>query len=332
MREELRMVPERTLTKRKAIAEWLKGHDDIAIITQAEDGNTLGSALALMHALHNMGKRAFVCNRDEMPGYLRMLPGWESIVTPDDIPFPPKAVIAIDCADEARMGTAIGLIKEGMDVAVIDHHETNRMAFAPSWVEGEEAATGVLIQTLLGEMGAEMTSEIALCLYAAISTDTGNFSFSNTTPEALCAAAECLRAGFDLADLSFRLFRMKSQGRTRLLGRALNSIEYLEDGQIALIRLKRSEFAELGATDADTEGVVNFGIDTEGVEVAILAVERAGSTKFSLRSRNRVNVAQAAAALGGGGHSRAAGVTLQLPMEEAVEQVLNALVRAVREP
>lgn len=326
------MAPEKTPTKRKLMAEWLKSHDDIALVTHiSPDGDTLGSALALMHALNAMGKRAVVCNRDEMPGYLKFLPGWEQIVTPDALPFPPKAVLAVDCADEARMGSAIGLIKEGVDAAVIDHHETNRMAFTPAWVEGEEAATGVLVQSLLSELGLLMTSDMAMCLYAAIASDTGNFNFGNTTPEALCAAAECLKAGFDLADLSFRLFRMRSQGRTRLLGRALNGIEYLEDGRIALIRLKKSEFAEYGAIDSDTEGVVNFGIDTEGVEVAILAVERTGSTKFSLRSRNYVNVAQAAAALGGGGHSRAAGVTLQLPMDEAVEQVLSAMVKAVRE-
>ena len=325
------MKAERNRAKTKAIAQWLKENDDIAIITHImPDGDALGSSLALMHALCNLGKRAFVCDRDEVPGYLRMLPGWETVVGPDALPYPPQAVISVDCADESRMGTAGALMQGDIAKAVIDHHETNHTDVVPALVDGEEAASGVLVLDVIRELGAEITSEIALCLYVAISTDTGNFSFSNTTPEALSSVAACLKAGVDVSDMSFQLFRMKSQGRTKLLGRALNGIEYLEDGQIALLRLKRSDFAECGAMDSDTEGIVNFGIDTAGAEVAILAVERAGSTKFSLRTRERVNAAQVASAMGGGGHARAAGVTLQLPLNEAVEQVLAAFTEAVR--
>jgi len=326
------MKAERNRAKTKAIAQWLKENDDIAIITHImPDGDALGSSLALMHALKDMGKRAFVCDRDEVPGYLRMLPGWETVVMPDALPYPPKAVIAIDCADEGRMGTAGSLMQGDLPKAVIDHHETNKTEIVPALVDGESSASGVLVLDVIRELGAEITKEIALCLYAAISTDTGNFSFSNTTPEALQAVAECLKAGIDVSDMSYQLFRKKTQGRTKLLGRALNGIEYLEDGQIALIRLRRADFAECGATDSDTEGIVNFGIDTAGAEVAILAVERVGSTKFSLRTRERVSASQVAATMGGGGHARAAGVTLQLPLNEAVEQVLAAFIKAVNE-
>lgn len=326
------MATERNLKKTKAIAQWLKASDDIAIITHImPDGDALGSSLALMHALKDMGKRAYVCDRDAVPDHLQMLPGCETVVMPDALPYPPKAVIAIDCADESRMGTAGSLMQGDVSKAVIDHHETNRTEIVPALVDGEASASGVLVLDVIKELGAEITKDIALCLYVAISTDTGNFSFSNTTPEALNAIAECLKAGVDVADMSYQLFRKKTQGRTKLLGRALNGIEYLEDGQIALIQLRRADFAECGAFDSDTEGIVNFGIDTAGAEVAILAVERVGSTKFSLRTRERINAAQVAASLGGGGHSRAAGVTLQLPLDEAVREVIAAFAKAVRE-
>lgn len=326
------MKAERNRAKTKAIAEWLKQHDDIAIITHImPDGDALGSSLALLHALKALGKRAFVCDRDEVPGFLHLLPGWETVVRPDAIPYPPKAVISVDCADEGRMGTAGALMEGDIPKAVIDHHETNQTNIVPALVDGEASASGVLVLDVIKELDAEMTKEIARCLYTAISTDTGNFSFSNTTPEALTAVAECLKAGIDVSEMSFQLFRMKSQGRTKLLGRALNGIEYLENGQIALICLNRADFAECGALDSDTEGIVSFGIDTAGVEVAILAVERVGSTKFSLRTRERINAAQVAATMGGGGHARAAGVTLQLPLNEAVEQVLEAFIKAIRE-
>lgn len=324
------MAPEKNPTKTEMIAQWLTEHDDIAIVTHVmPDGDALGSALALMHALKDMGKRAYVCDRDEVPPHIRMLPGWETVVTPDRTPFPPKAVIAVDCADAARMGTAGDLITPNMPVAVIDHHETNRTEITPALLNSGASASGVLVLEVLKKLGAPLNQDIALCLYIAITTDTGNFCFNNTTPEALNAVAECLKAGVDVADLSFRLFRMKSQGRTRLLGRALNGIEYLEDGKIALIRLSLNDIRECGAVDSDTEGIVNFGIDTEGAEVAILAVERATTVKFSLRSRDYVNVAQLAAPLGGGGHAKAAGVTLQLPTEEAIACVVNAAKKAL---
>ena len=326
------MAREMNPAKIKALADWLKNHDDIAIVTHVNpDGDALGSSLALWHALTAMGKRAFVCDRDEVPAHLRMLPGWEKVVLPADIPFAPRAVLAVDCADAARMGSAGELMKELIETAVIDHHETNATTITPALVDAGASASGVLVHQVLRELDAPMTDDIALCLYIAISTDTGNFAFSNTTPDALTAVAECLKQEIDLADVNFRLFRMRSAARTKLLGRALNSMEYLADGKMAVLQLTLADFAETGADDADTEGVVNFGIDTEGVEVSILAVERLNNTKFSLRSRHYVNVAQVAHALGGGGHSRAAGVTVQLPLKEAVDQVVAAFLAALEE-
>jgi len=325
------MAQETNLTNVKALAEWLRSHDDIAIVTHVfPDGDALGSSLALMMGLHALGKHAFVCDRDAVPAHLHLIPKWETVAAPDKLPFTPRAVIAVDCADAARMGTAGELFSAGVDTAVIDHHVTNSTTITPALVDSAASASGVLIYGVLTELGVSLTKEMATCLYIAISTDTGNFNFSNTTPEALIAAAECIKQGIDVSDLSFRLFRMRAAGRTRLLGRALNNIEYVEDGQIAVLRLTLNDFAECHAQDADTEGVVNFGIDTEGAEIAILGTERVGSTKFSLRSRSRVDVAQIAASLGGGGHCRAAGVTLMLPLEEAVQKVLAACVQAIR--
>ncbi len=322
------MDTENRAKKIKALADWLANHDDIAVVTHImPDGDALGSALALMHALHDMGKRAFVCDQHAVPDYLSLLPASDTVVTPDTLPFAPKAVIAVDCADEGRMGTAGALIAESMPCAVIDHHETNKTTVLPALVDGEASASGVLVLDVLKEMGAVITHDIALCLYVAIATDTGNFSFSNTTPEAFAAAGECLAAGLDLAEVTYRLFRMKSAGRTRLLGRALDNMEYLADGRLALIRLHLKDFDECGANSSDTEGIVNFGIDTAGVQAAVLATEKKDGVKFSLRSREGINVAQAVSTLGGGGHARAAGVMIVgATMDDAIERVLSVLM------
>ncbi len=321
------MDSEKRTAKIKALAEWLRTQDDIAIVTHImPDGDALGSSLALMHALRGMGKRAFVCDQHAVPDYLSLLPASDEVVTPDSIPFAPRAVISVDCADEGRMGTAGALMQECIAAAVIDHHETNETTVSPALVDGDASASGVLVYEILKEMDVPLTKDIALCLYVAISTDTGNFSFSSTTPEALIAVSDCLRAGLDISDLTFRLFRIRSAARTRLLGRALNGMKYLEGGRLALIRITRRDFEECAAKDSDTEGIVNFGIDTEGAEISILATEKPDGVKFSLRSREKINVAQAVSALGGGGHARAAGVMIHLPMEKAVPMVLDAIV------
>lgn len=313
--------------KIKAVAQWLREQDDIAIVTHVSpDGDAFGSTLALMHALRAMGKRAFVCNQHAVPDFLRLLPGSEEVVTPDALPFPPRAVMSVDSAEPKRLGTAAELLKDGLPVAMIDHHETNTADFETAFVDGKAAAAGSMVYEVLKELGTELTKEIASCLYVAISTDTGNFSFSCTTPEALIAVSECLKTGFDIADLSYRLFRMKSMPRTRLLGRVLNGIEYLADGKLALLRVQRKDIVDCGATDADTEGIVNVGLDTEGTEVAIIATEKPDGTKISLRSRDTVNVAQAVSALGGGGHAQAAGVTIHQPMNDALETVLSVIL------
>lgn len=313
--------------KIKAVAQWLHAHDDIAIITHIQpDGDALGSALALMHTLHSMGKRAFVCDQNSVPDYLKLLPRWEEVFAPESIPFSPRAVLSVDCADEGRMGTAKALLSDSIPFAVIDHHETNPADFDAALVDGEAAATGVLVYEVLREAGVPLTKDIALCLYTAISTDTGNFSFSSTNPEALLAVSECLRTGLDISDLSYRLFRMKSAARTRLLGRALNNMEYLAGGRLALIRVRLSDFEACGAQRADTEGIVNYGIDTEGTEISILVTEKDDGAKFSLRSKGNINVAHAVVPLGGGGHAQAAGVMIHQPMEEAVQTVLNVIM------
>ncbi len=321
------MDSEKRTARIKSVAQWLREHDDIAVITHIQpDGDALGSSLALMHALRSMGKRAFVCDQHIVPDYLKLLPGSDEVVSPDSIPFAPRAVLSVDCADEGRAGTAGALVTADMPLAMIDHHETNPADFPAALVDGEASASGVLVHEVLRAADVPLTKDIALCLYVAIVTDTGNFSFSCTNPEALIAVSDCLRTGLDVADLSYRLFRMKSAPRTRLLGRALDGMEYLADGQLALIRVFQKDFDECGAKSADTEGIVNFGIDTEGTEISVLAVEKPDGVKFSLRSKEKINVAQAVNALGGGGHARAAGVMIRQGMDKAVPMVLDVLL------
>ena len=306
-------------------ANWLRERDHIAILTHLHpDGDALGSSIALTLALRAIGKQAFACCQDGAPDFLDMLPAAGNLFLPEEIPFEPEAVICVDCAAQNRFGRAAALLKPGLPLACVDHHLANDIPASPALVDAKAAAAGELVGEVIDALGVKLNETLALCLYVAVSTDTGNFSFDNTTPACLILTARCLEIGLDLNELNYALFRRRSAPRTRLLGRALNGLEFREGGRLALMRVRRTDFAACGAADADTEGIVNFGIDTAGVEIALLAVELESGVKFSVRARGAINAAAMLAPLGGGGHAKAAGVTLETPFDEAVEIVARA--------
>ncbi len=307
-------------------ASWLQGHDNIAILTHVSpDGDALGSALCALKAARALGKRAVVVCQDAVPEYLRVLPGWQEVAAPypqTALPFEEKAVWALDCADEKRTGTTHALLEKHPDALCIDHHATNPGYGSVCVVEPHAASTGEILVSLIGELGLSLTREMAVCLYVSIATDTGNFSFGSTTARTFACAAKCMEAGVPIAELSEHLFRSRSQARTRLTGRALDNIRY-ENG-VAILRLTKKDFAECGATLADTENLVNYGIETQGIRLAMMAIERDAGTRFSLRGKGEVDVSRIAQRFGGGGHPCAAGATVNLPMDEAIEAVLRA--------
>ncbi|MBR3503502.1 MAG: DHH family phosphoesterase [Clostridia bacterium] len=314
------------------VAGWLKARDRIAVVTHLHpDGDALGSSIALALALRAIGKRAFACCQDGAPDFLDMLPTGGNLFPPEDMPFEPEAVIAVDCAALNRLGRAAALLRPETPLACVDHHLAVDVPASPALVDPRAAAAGELIGEVIDALGAPLDGTLALCLYVAVSTDTGNFSFDCTTPGCLRLTARCLEAGLDLNELNYALFRRRTAARTKLLGRALNGLEFSEGGRLALMRVRRADFAACGAADADTEGIVNFGIDAAGVEIALLAVELegAGGVKFSARSRGEISVAAMLAPLGGGGHAKAAGLTLRTDFDAAVDAVMDAARKAL---
>ena len=314
------------------IANWLKEHDRVAILTHLHpDGDALGASIALTLALRGMGKQAFACCQDGAPDFLSMLPTAGNLFPPESIPFEPKAVICVDCAVQNRFGRAAALIRPGLPLACVDHHLAGDIPASPALIDPKAAAAGELVGEVIEALGAPLEGDLALCLYVAVATDTGNFSFDCTTPQCLTLTARCLEAGLDLNELNYRLFRRRSAARTMLLGRALNGIEFSEGGRLALLRVRRGDFDACGAMNADTEGIVNFGIDAAGVDIALLAVELegAGGVKFSARSKGEINVAAMLAPLGGGGHAKAAGLTLEADFNDAVAAVMDAARRTL---
>lgn len=310
-----------------ALAQWLKDQDDILLLGHVSpDGDATGSCLAIMHALKKLGKRVEVRLPGGVAAIYRDLPGAGAAVSSEDEPaFAPRAALAVDVSELSRLAPKDQALFEGCPFkAVLDHHSTNPGFGDVMCLDGAAAATGELVVGLIEKLGIEMDDAMARCLYVAISTDCGQFQYSNTRPQTHCAAARCIEAGADSEVITNRLYRTRTLGRTRLLGMVLSGLEISEDGKMAWARLTEAMLDQAQALREDNEGIVNYLLEIDTVVFAALAESREDKTKFSLRSVAPFDVArQVAVPLGGGGHDRAAGVTLDMPMEEALNIVLE---------
>ena len=312
------------------IARWLMANDDIAIMSHVRaDGDSLGSTLALKLALEQLGKRAVVVYPEQTPAMYNYLPGIDTLADETTLPFVPKVAIMVDIADTVRLGRAAEVFKAVGEQAVLDHHEVTDCRFPRHYIRPQAAAASELIYELIGEMGVSLTTDIATCLYTGMSTDTGNFSFGNTTPTTLRYCAECIAAGVDVSELTRHAFRLRSPQKLKLLGMGINGIEYYAEGKLSLTCITEKMIEEAGAVHSDTDRIVNMLLDTDGVCVAILAEEYENDTKFSFRSIGDTDVSVLAKKIGGGGHARASGATVNLPLNEAVEHVLSVFLPVV---
>lgn len=323
------------MTTISEIARWIADNDDFAIVSHVRpDGDSLGSTLALKLAMEQLGKRAVVVYPGDIPTMYRYLPGIDTLVDENSLPFEPKAAIMVDIADTVRLGRSAQVYESVTEQAVVDHHEVTDCRFPRHYIRPQAAAASELIYELVGEMGVPLTTDIATCLYTGMSTDTGNFNFSNTTPTTLRYSAECIAAGVDVSELTRMAFRMRSPQKLKLLGMGVSRVEYFAGGKLSMTRITRQMLEEAGAVHSDTDRIVNFLLDTDGVYVAIVAEEYDEDTKFSFRSVGDTDVAELAKQVGGGGHVRASGATIKLPMDEAIERVLSVflpVVEAIKE-
>jgi len=300
------------------------------------DGDTLGSVLALQMMLEKMGKRVIPVLDGVVPSALSFLPGAEYLRSPGELAgaIDHKAMetlaIAVDVSSESRLGEAKTLFHSIPLTAQLDHHETNPGYAHINLIDAAAPATAILVARLQRALNLPLDVAETVCLYTALSTDTGNFAFQNTTAEAFRLMGQLMEAGLPLAKYSRMLFRRKERAFVSLLGKTLPSLVFLHCGEIAGMQVTCQEMRSAGATNEHTDGVVDYAIDTVGVKIAYFAREtEEGGAKFSLRALPPYRVDEVAAYFGGGGHQLAAGCTVSLPLAEAVEKVQGLLTEAL---
>ena len=319
------------LRERQAVQAALERSTRCLISTHVSpEGDALGSALALAHALRGMGKETLVVNRDPVPRLLDFLPAgglFRQVSRPDK---GYELLVVVDCGDLER--TALFNEWRPPLIVNIDHHITNKQFGQINWVEPDASATAEMIAVLLGDMRVPLTKDIALCLYTALMTETGSFRYSNTTPAVFRLAAELADLGVQPAWVSQKIYERNTVSRLKLLGALLERMELNSDRTVAWVTIPSELFGRTGTTAEDAEDFVNYPRSLTETEVAILLRDaEPGRVKVSFRASGNVDVAAIAAQFGGGGHRKAAGCTVAGTLDAVRSKIIDAAERAVRQ-
>lgn len=303
---------------------FLRNCEDAVIIThQSPDGDCIGAGFGLKDILAELGIRSRVVCSDEFPARFEFL---TSPSTLED--FVPKSVIAVDIADSKLMGELEKVYGSRVGLC-IDHHESNKDYAEKTLLRPNAAATCEIIFDLARFMKVTISRHCAMCLYTGIATDSGCFKYECTTPRAHEIAAEMKRCyDINFARINRYMFEIKSKGRMLLESKFFDLMEEYLDGRLVIAVVTRKIMDSLGIGPDELEGLAPITIQMEGTEVGILVREREpGVFKCSFRSADSVNVSDICQTLGGGGHAKAAGCTIEGDIEPAKEK----LVAAVRE-
>jgi len=294
------------------------------------DADALGSTLALAEGLRRRGARVLVTFPDPflLPASLGWLPGAEGLVPSSAVPSSPDVFVSLDAASPGRLGELAALLDSAGTSVVVDHHASNPGFGDVRLVDGGAPATVTLVAGLLDELGVTVDRQLATCLYAGLSADTGSFRFGNTRPDTHELAARLLATGIDHSDISRRLFDTAPFGWLGLLSVVTGRAVLEPDVGAGLVWTWSStaEAAEHGLPGEQLEALVDVVRSTEEADVAcVLKGQDDGSWSVSLRSRGATDVARVAMALGGGGHRAAAGFTSHLDREGTVARLRGLL-------
>lgn len=311
-----------TLTPQEAAA-FLRTRDNFLILTHIRpDGDTLGCAAALCRMLRSLGKTAAVLPNDRTSaGYAPYLTGlWA------DEGYRPDTVVTVDIAAESMFTPNANFYLDRVDLA-IDHHINGGMFSPRRCVYPERAACGEIVYEIAVALD-QLTPEVALPLYVAVSTDTGCFAFSNTTEETHRVAAELIATGIDFRAANKRHFRTKSKRRIAMEGELLRGLDFFNDDHVVFLTISRSMIDRLHLDEDDLDNVASLGSQIEGVDCAITLrqQENGEDWKASVRTTEWLNAADLCKIFAGGGHAEAAGCILHGMELSHVKQAMSSAV------
>jgi len=308
------------------IADLIRRTDSFLVSSHANpDGDAIGSTAALGHILAAMGKDFSLYNRSGLPAQF----DWLTLPGPINSSLSgieANWIFVLDCGTQHRVGEELYRVMGTRPIANVDHHLGNPMFGQFNWVDEGYPAVGAMIADLADELEIPLTGALAEAVYLGVVTDTGFFTFDNTSPEVLELAARLIRLGLNPGTVNAKIRNQWSVNRFRLWGESFPSIEMFFGGQVAVAHVTRAMMERTGTTAADCEEIVNFLRRLRGSRAAvILREEPDGAYKFSLRSSGPDNVQVVAALFDGGGHRNAAGGTIRADIGLARKRLVEAL-------
>jgi phosphoesterase RecJ-like protein len=337
------MSSSQTTTKQKAdleaVVEALRSHDSFLVTTHENpDGDALGSLLAATLALRQLGKDVYMylAGHAPLPGEYAFMPLDELKRTvPDETDE--RVLLAVDCANESRLGPDPEILHQSRFTIDIDHHHDNTRFGDVNLIVPDASSTAEVLRDVFAELNVRLTPEIAEALYIAVVTDTGRFQYASTTPKTLRLAAELVEAGANIHRVFQGVYENVQFAKLKLLARALERAQVYEGGELVVSYLLRNDFSEVGAAEPYSEGIIDYLRAVEGAIVSVLIREPPRSDgptrRVSLRSStDEVDVSAIARKSAGGGHRQAAGFSSEKSIEEITEFIRSEYVAARGSP
>ena len=323
-----------------ALLARLRGARHVLAVTHEHpDADTLGAVLGLCLVAEALGARATAVSADAVPPLYAFMPGIDRVVTDPDPAEPYDLLVLADCATAERVGDVArrhAALFEALPRVIVDHHASNDAVGEADWIDPGAAATCELVALLAVRLGLPLDlggGALADDLMSGIVMDTATFAHPNATPRTLAVSAALVAAGARLSEISRRLYRTKPDTQLRLFGRVLDRLETTPDRRVIWSTLRARDLEETGAIPAHSEGIIDLLAQSETAEVSMLLKEQdASTTRLSVRTKpGGVDATVLTGTWGGGGHARAAGATIPMPLDEAVRAASEVAVRLAAE-
>lgn len=310
------------------IKEINKANTIVLVTHENPDGDAVGSSLAMYIALKKINKNVEII----IPKYPRTfskLPRMDEAQTTGRLKKYDLA-ISLDCATEKLLNGWSNYFEDAKQTIVIDHHSSNSMYGDLNYVAPSSPACAQVLYVIFKYYGWEIDYDIGTCLMTGIITDTGGFQYSGVSKETFEIASELLTSGVNISKIYKQMLATHTKTSYELKKLALNRMEFLEDGKITFTYITKQDEQNINAETGDYEGIVNEGRNIEGVEVSIFLHETDKGFKASLRANEYVNVSDVCMMFGGGGHVKAAGVTMQGKPQEIKEKLVKEVKRQLK--
>lgn len=314
------------------IIRHIKKSSHILVATHMNpDGDAIGSLMALGLSLNALNKKTTLYCESPIPAVYRFLPEVHRVEHHINSGDYDLAVI-LDCGNLQRIGTAVSTVSGIQAIANIDHHITNTGFGHLQLIDTSACATAEIVYKLIKQMDIPIDRAIATSIYTGILADTGSFRFSNTNRAAFAISQEMVELGVDPYDIAQHVYGTYSLSRIKLLNLALDSIEISKNGKLSIMTLTKEMFDQTHTQPEDVDGLINYAKRIKDVKVAALIQENQNgmedsknSNRFhvSLRSDGAIDVAVIASSFGGGGHSTAAGFSIESTLPDIKSQIIR---------